>query len=156
MKDFFRPELRNRIDCVCKFNKLDSLAVKKVVIKFVDELKASLMNRNIRLTLAEPVVDLLAVKGYDNKMGARPLGRKIDELIRVPLSKRILFDRLENCTIHAVLKDDVVEFVTDLPQLTQELAPEETPAPSQQPGVDPEGFIVLEKVDPVDHIDPSI
>ena len=156
MKDFFRPELRNRIDCVCKFNKLDSLAVKKVVIKFVDELKASLMNRNIRLTLAEPVVDLLAVKGYDNKMGARPLGRKIDELIRVPLSKRILFDRLENCTIHAVLKDDVVEFVTDLPQLTQELAPEETPAPSQQPGVDPEGFIVLEQVDPVDYIDPSI
>ena len=156
MKDFFRPELRNRIDCVCKFNKLDTLAVKKVVIKFVDELKASLMNRNIRLTLAEPVVDLLAVKGYDNKMGARPLGRKIDELIRVPLSKRILFDRLENCTIHAVLKDDVVEFVTDLPQLTQELAPEETPAPSQQPGVDPEGFIVLEQVNPVNHIDPSI
>jgi ATP-dependent Clp protease ATP-binding subunit ClpA len=156
MKDFFRPELRNRIDCVCKFNKLDTLAVKKVVIKFVDELKASLMNRNIRLTLAEPVVDLLAVKGYDNKMGARPLGRKIDELIRVPLSKRILFDRLENCTIHAVLKDDVVEFVTDLPQLTQELAPEETAAPSQQPGVDPEGFIVLEQVDPVDYIDPSI
>jgi hypothetical protein len=55
-----------------------------------------------------------------------------------------------------VLKDDVVEFVTDLPQLTQELAPEETAAPSQQPGVDPEGFIVLEQVDPVDYIDPSI
>jgi ATP-dependent Clp protease ATP-binding subunit ClpA len=156
MKDFFRPELRNRIDSVCKFNKLDSLAVKKVVIKFVDELKASLMNRNIRLTLAEPVVDLLAVKGYDNKMGARPLGRKIDELIRVPLSKRILFDRLENCTIHAVLKDDVVEFVTDLPQLVQELAPEETATPPAQPGVDPEGFIVLEQVDQADYIDPSI
>jgi ATP-dependent Clp protease ATP-binding subunit ClpA len=43
-------------------------------------------------------------------MGARPLSRKIDELIRVPLSKRMLFDRLENCTITAVMKDDAVEF----------------------------------------------
>ena len=114
MKEFFKPELRNRIDCVCKFDKLDTLAIKKVVLKFVDELKTSLMNKNIQLTLAEPVIDMLADKGYDNKMGARPLGRKIDELIRVPLSKRILFDRLENCTIHAVMKDDAVEFITEV------------------------------------------
>jgi ATP-dependent Clp protease ATP-binding subunit ClpA len=114
MKEFFKPELRNRIDCVCKFNKLDTLAIKKVVLKFVDELKNSLMNKNIQLTLSEPVIDMLADKGYDSKMGARPLGRKIDELIRVPLSKRILFDRLENCTMHAVMKDDAVEFVTEL------------------------------------------
>jgi ATP-dependent Clp protease ATP-binding subunit ClpA len=114
MKEFFKPELRNRIDCICKFNKLDTLAIKKVVLKFVDELKDSLMNKNIQLTLSEPVIDMLADKGYDSKMGARPLGRKIDELIRVPLSKRILFDRLENCTIHAVMKDDAVEFVTEL------------------------------------------
>jgi ATP-dependent Clp protease ATP-binding subunit ClpA len=114
MKEFFKPELRNRIDCVCKFNKLDTLAIKKVVLKFVDELKTSLMNKNIQLTLSEPVINMLADKGYDSKMGARPLGRKIDELIRVPLSKRILFDRLENCTMHAVMKDDAVEFVTEL------------------------------------------
>jgi len=114
MKEFFKPELRNRIDCVCKFNKLDTLAIKKVVLKFVDELKVSLMNKHIQLTLSEPVIDMLADKGYDSKMGARPLGRKIDELIRVPLSKRILFDRLENCTMHAVMKDDAVEFVTEL------------------------------------------
>ena len=114
MKEFFKPELRNRIDCVCKFNKLDTLAIKKVVLKFVDELKVSLMNKHIQLTLSEPVIDMLADKGYDSKMGARPLGRKIDELIRVPLSKKILFDRLENCTMHAVMKDDAVEFVTEL------------------------------------------
>ena len=110
MKDFFRPELRNRIDKICKFNKLDTLAIKKIVVKFVDELKASMTHKNIRLVLTEPVIDHLADKGYDSKMGARPLSRKIDELIRVPLSKRILFDRLENCTITAVIKDDVVEF----------------------------------------------
>jgi ATP-dependent Clp protease ATP-binding subunit ClpA len=65
MKDFFRPELRNRIDQICRFTKLDTLAIKKVVIKFVDELKDSLLNRNIRLTLSESVIDLLAKKGYD-------------------------------------------------------------------------------------------
>jgi ATP-dependent Clp protease ATP-binding subunit ClpA len=110
MKDFFRPELRNRIDRICKFNKLDTLAIKKIVLKFVDELKASMTHKNIKLLLSEPVIDHLADKGYDSKMGARPLSRKIDELIRVPLSKRMLFDRLENCTITAVMRDDAVEF----------------------------------------------
>jgi ATP-dependent Clp protease ATP-binding subunit ClpA len=60
--------------------------------------------------LTEPVIDYLADKGYDSKMGARPLSRKIDELIRVPLSKKMLFDRLENCSITAELADDAVEF----------------------------------------------
>jgi len=134
MKEFFKPELRNRIDCVCRFNKLDTLAIKKVVLKFVDELKDSLLNKNIRLTLAESVVDMLADKGYDNKMGARPLGRKIDELIRVPLSKRILFDRLENCTIHAAIKDDAVEFVTEIP--------------ASKVVVTEDGYIVVDQVNP--------
>jgi ATP-dependent Clp protease ATP-binding subunit ClpA len=129
MKDFFKPELRNRIDQICKFDKLDALAIKKVVIKFVDELKDSLMNKNIRLTLSEAVIDLLAEKGYDNKMGARPLGRKIDELIRVPLSKRILFDRLENCAIHADFIADQIEFVIEQPVV---------------PVVDEQGYIVLD------------
>jgi len=134
MKEFFKPELRNRIDQVCKFIKLDTLAVKKVVVKFVDELTSTLANKHIKLTLAESVIDMLADKGYDNKMGARPLNRKIDELIRVPLSKRILFDRLENCTIHAVMKDDKIEFVSEDPNL--------------QPVVNEEGYIVLDKIDP--------
>jgi len=134
MKDFFKPELRNRIDCVCRFAKLDTLAVKKVVVKFLDDLKFSLQNRNIRLTLAESVVDHLADKGYDSKMGARPLGRKIDELIRVPLSKRILFDRLENCAMHAVMNADDIEFVIE------EAMP--------QPVVNHEGYIVFNDVDP--------
>jgi ATP-dependent Clp protease ATP-binding subunit ClpA len=110
MKEFFRPELRNRIDQVCKFTKLDQLAIKKIVIKFVDELQQSLRERGIRLTLSEPVVDLLVDKGYDPKLGARPLSRKIDELIRVPLSRRILFDDLHDSDVMAVLMDDQVEF----------------------------------------------
>ena len=130
MKEFFKPELRNRIDCVCKFNKLDTLAIKKVVIKFVDELKNSLLNRNIRLTLSENVINMLAEQGYDSKMGARPLGRKIDELMRVPLSKKILFDRLENCAIHADCQDTDIQFRVD------QIAP--------QPVVNADGYIVLD------------
>jgi len=110
LKEFFRPELRNRIDKICKFNKLDKLAIKKIVVKFVDELQQSLNTKNIKLTLSESVVDLLADKGYDPLMGARPLGRKIDELIRVPLSKKILFDRLNDCSINAYMENDTVMF----------------------------------------------
>ena len=118
MKEFFRPELRNRIDRICKFDKLDTLAIKKIVLKFVDELKASMTAKNIRLVLTEPVIDHLADKGYDSKMGARPLSRKIDELIRVPLSKRMLFDRLENCVITAVMAADAVEFDIELDKVS--------------------------------------
>jgi len=110
MKEFFRPEMRNRIDLICKFARLDHLAVKKIVVKFVDELKASLVAKNISLHLTEKVIDFLAEKGYDSKMGARPLNRKIDELIRVPLSKKILFDNLQDCSLMAHLINNQVEF----------------------------------------------
>lgn len=110
VKEFFRPELRNRIDKICKFSKLDTLAVKKIVLKFVAQLQTSLLSRNIRLTLNEDVIDMLAEKGYDHQMGARPLGRKIDELIRVPLSKQILFDQISDADVRACLIDGTVVF----------------------------------------------
>ena len=111
MKDFFKPELRNRIDQICRFKKLDTLAIKKIVVKFVDQLQTSLSTKNIRLNLSEPVIDMLVEKGYDSKMGARPLNRKIDELIRVPLSKKILFERLSDCVITADMVDDKIDFI---------------------------------------------
>jgi ATP-dependent Clp protease ATP-binding subunit ClpA len=113
VREFFKPELRNRIDCMCRFSKLDTLSVKKVVVKFVDQLKTSLQAKGIRLQLEESVIDMLANKGYDSKMGARPLSRKIDELIRVPLSKRILFDQLSNCTVTAHMNQDQVVFAVE-------------------------------------------
>jgi ATP-dependent Clp protease ATP-binding subunit ClpA len=113
VKEFFKPEMRNRIDQIVKFSKLDTLAVKKVVVKFLDELKTSLAAKNINFVASEEVIDQLAREGYDAKMGARPLGRKIDQLLRVPLSKQILFDRLDNCNIQAVLMDGHIEFVVE-------------------------------------------
>ena len=110
MRDFFKPELRNRIDQICKFKKLDSLAIKKIVVKFLGELQASLAARNIRLNCTEPVIEYLAEHGYDSKMGARPLSRKIDELIRVPLSKKILFEQVRDANVTATLVDDKIVF----------------------------------------------
>ena len=136
MKDFFKPELRNRIDLVCKFNKLDSLSIKKVVVKFVDELKQSLTTKNIRLNLTEPAIDYLAEQGYDSKMGARPLSRKIDELIRVPLSKRILFDNLRDTTITVNLIDGKLSF-------DNSFDPNEG-----RPTVDNNGYIVIDRFKP--------
>jgi ATP-dependent Clp protease ATP-binding subunit ClpA len=135
LKDFFRPELRNRIDAIVKFKKLDLLAIKKIVVKFIDELKGSLTSKNIKLNIAESVIEYLANQGYDPKMGARPLSRKIDELIRVPLSKKILFDQLRNCTINVGMVDDQIEFITETHLL---------------PGINSEGIIC---VDPVSNQD---
>ena len=97
VKDFFKPELRNRLDLVVKFQTLEPIAIKKIVAKFVNELRSSLKSKNINIIITEELVDHLVEVGYDPKMGARPLGRKIDELIKVPLSKKILFEKLENC-----------------------------------------------------------
>jgi len=111
LKEFFKPEFRNRLDLVCKFGKLDMLSIKKIVVKFAEDLKKSLQEKhNIVLNLSEPVVEYLAEKGYDSKMGARPLARKIDELIRVPLSKKILFERINNAHITAVIENDQIGF----------------------------------------------
>lgn len=112
VKDFFKPEFRNRLDMICKFKKLDTLSIKKIVIKFTEDIKKALLDKhNITLNLSEPVVDYLADKGYDSKMGARPLARKIDELVRVPISKKILFERIKDSNIMAVLENDQIEFV---------------------------------------------
>jgi len=118
LKEFFKPEFRNRLDLVCKFNKLDMLSIKKIVIKFTEELKKSLLDKhNITLKFTEPVITFLAETGYDKKMGARPLARKIDELIRVPLSKKILFNSIRNANVTAVLENSEIVFNT-----TQKLA----------------------------------
>lgn len=111
LKNFFKPEFRNRLDMVCKFSKLDMLSIKKIVIKFTEDVKKSLLEKhNITLNLSEPVIEYLADKGYDSKMGARPLSRKIDEMIRVPLSKKILFERIKDVNIMAVVENNEIIF----------------------------------------------
>jgi len=139
VKEFFKPEMRNRLDMICKFTKLDALAVKKIVNKFLDELKESLSVKNIKITIAEQLVNHLAEVGYDDKMGARPINRKIDELIRVPLSKQILFDGLENCDLH-------LDWVDNELKVLNVLAQHQIEAP--KPKVRNDGLIVLDQFKP--------
>ena len=107
VKDFFKPEFRNRLDGVVKFAKLDDLSMRKIVGKFIGELNDLLLEKQLRVRLTESTVDELVFKGFDPKMGARPLQRKINDLIKVPLSKKILFDKIPPNSII------VVNFIND-------------------------------------------
>lgn len=99
VKDFFKPEFRNRLDGVCRFNKLDTFSMKKIVAKFIKEMNDLLVEKQIRVRLTEKAVDRLVEKGFDPKMGARPLSKMIDLSIKVPLSKKILFENLAGGSI---------------------------------------------------------
>ena len=111
VKRYFKPEFRNRLDAVVKFNRLDQLSLRKIVAKMIAELNELLADRNMRVRVSERAVDKIIKEGYDSKMGARPMARKITELIRVPLSKKILFENLEpGSTVKVDCEDDVIQF----------------------------------------------
>jgi ATP-dependent Clp protease ATP-binding subunit ClpA len=80
--------------------------MRKIVNKFINELNELLLDKQLRVRLTENAVDELVVNGFDSKMGARPLQRKINESIKVPLSKKILF---ENIMSGATVVVDYVE-----------------------------------------------
>jgi ATP-dependent Clp protease ATP-binding subunit ClpA len=111
VKDFFKPEFRNRLDGVVKFRKLDQLSMRKIVNKFINELNELLLDKQLRVRLTEQAVDELVANGFDPKMGARPLQRKINESIKVPLSKKILFENIiAGATIVVDYADDKFTF----------------------------------------------
>jgi len=90
----FTPEFRNRLDAVISFQPLPKSTILQVVEKFVLQLEAQLMDRNVTIELTRPAAEWLAEEGYDEKMGARPLGRVIQEHIKKPLAEELLFGKL--------------------------------------------------------------
>ncbi|MFY0596654.1 MAG: ATP-dependent Clp protease ATP-binding subunit ClpA [Cognatishimia sp.] len=90
----FTPEFRNRLDAVISFAPLGKEVILQVVEKFVLQLEAQLMDRNVHIELTRKAAEWLADKGYDDKMGARPLGRVIQEHIKKPLAEELLFGKL--------------------------------------------------------------
>jgi ATP-dependent Clp protease ATP-binding subunit ClpA len=90
----FTPEFRNRLDAVISFGALPKEVILQVVEKFVLQLEAQLMDRNVTIELTKAAAEWLADKGYDDKMGARPLGRVIQENIKKPLAEELLFGKL--------------------------------------------------------------
>lgn len=94
IKNFFSPEFRNRLDAIVHFNKLGSDFIIRIVEKFLMELETKLAAKNVALEVTEAAKKWLAETGYDPKMGARPIGRLIDERLKRPLSGEILFGEL--------------------------------------------------------------
>ena len=91
----FSPEFRNRLDKTIFFGQLPMAVISKVADKMLRELEIQLADRNVRLTYSDAARDWVARKGYDEKFGARPMGRLIDEKIKSELVDELLFGKLE-------------------------------------------------------------
>jgi ATP-dependent Clp protease ATP-binding subunit ClpA len=103
----FAPEFRNRLDAIVPFGNLPPEVVYQVVQKFVLQLEAQLADRGVTFDLSEDAVKWLAEKGYDSRMGARPLGRVIQEHIKQPLAEEVLFGKLKKGgTVKVTVKKD--------------------------------------------------
>lgn len=106
----FTPEFRNRLDAVISFAPLGKEVILQVVEKFVLQLEAQLMDRNVSIELTRKAAEWLADKGYDDRMGARPLGRVIQEHIKKPLAEELLFGKLTKGGVVKVgIKDGKLE-----------------------------------------------
>lgn len=115
----FTPEFRNRLDAIVPFRNLQPETVERVVDKFVIQLEAQLSDKNVSIELSPEARKYLAQKGYDVTMGARPLGRVIQEKLKRPLAEEILFGKLQKGGLVRVdMKDDALsfEFEEDLPR----------------------------------------
>ena len=96
LKKFFSPEFRNRLDAVVTFGKLTKTTMIKIVGKFMLEVKDQVKDKGVKIKITNEAIDWLIEKGFDPKMGARPLQRVIDKEIKRPLAKELLFGNLRN------------------------------------------------------------
>jgi ATP-dependent Clp protease ATP-binding subunit ClpA len=102
----FTPEFRNRLDAVVSFASLPREIIHRVVEKFIFQLEGLLSDRGVTIELSEEAADWLAERGYDERFGARPLARVIQEHIKKPLADEVLFGRLEKGgTVRVVVND---------------------------------------------------
>jgi ATP-dependent Clp protease ATP-binding subunit ClpA len=123
----FTPEFRNRLDAVISFAPLGREIILQVVEKFVLQLEAQLMDRNVTIELTKEAAELLGEKGYDDKMGARPLARVIQEDIKKPLAEELLFGKLAKGGVVKVgVKDGKLDLQIDPPE-TRRLATKKPP-----------------------------
>ena len=107
LKKFFPPEFRNRLDAVIKFDKLNKKTMISIVKKFLQELNTMTMEKDVEVNATDSAIEFLMTKGFDAKLGARPLQRVIDDEIKKPLSRMILFGELtEGGMVEVGLVDD--------------------------------------------------
>jgi len=116
----FTPEFRNRLDAVISFQPLPREVILQVVEKFVLQLEAQLMDRSVSIELTKPAAEWLGEKGYDDKMGARPLGRVIQEHIKKPLAEELLFGKLaKGGLVRVGVKDGKLDLQIEEPKKPQ-------------------------------------
>ena len=115
LKKFFAPEFRNRLDGIVTFNTLNKDVMVKIVSKFMLEVRDQIKEKGVKLKISSDAVDYLVQKGFDKKMGARPLHRLIDKEIKRPLAKMVLFGDLKTGGIVTVaLENNVLVLKTKL------------------------------------------
>ncbi|WGL17070.1 ATP-dependent Clp protease ATP-binding subunit ClpA [Microbulbifer bruguierae] len=119
IKKMFTPEFRNRLDSIIQFGALDLNVVKTVVDKFVVELQAQLDESKVTLVVDNEAREWLAVNGYDEKMGARPMARLIREKLRKPLAEAVLFGDLseDGGKVEVTVENDQLKITTAVPAL---------------------------------------
>src|SRR5690349_15643385 len=96
LKKLFSPEFRNRLDAIIQFEPLDEQSIARVVDKLIVELEAQLDKNDVTIELEPAARDWVAARGYDKKMGARPMARVIQEHIKRPLAEELLFGKLSD------------------------------------------------------------
>lgn len=108
IKKMFTPEFRNRLDSIIQFGALSKTVIKTVVDKFLVELQAQLDDKNVSLDVDDEARDWLSEHGYDEKMGARPMSRLIQDKVKKPLAEQVLFGDLATAggTVIVYVKDD--------------------------------------------------
>ena len=122
LKKFFTPEFRNRLDGIMTFNKLGKETMTKIVSKFIDELRAQVKEKGIKVKLDKESTNWLIAKGFDPKMGARPLQRVIDKEIKRPMAKFMLFGELKNGGIlNITVQDDKLLLIATPKEIKQQL-----------------------------------
>jgi ATP-dependent Clp protease ATP-binding subunit ClpA len=119
IKKMFNPEFRNRLDAIIHFNPLDKKTISNVVGKFLIELETQLDDKKVTIEITEDAREWLADNGYDKVMGARPMSRLIQKIIKRPLAEELLFGKLmrgghvvaslENNSIKVEIKEEELE-----------------------------------------------
>ena len=127
IEKLFNPEFRNRLDSIISFNNLPMKTILQVVEKFILQLEAQLMDKNVTIELSPAAAEWLANKGYDSKMGARPLGRVIQEYIKRPLAEDLLFGKLsKGGVVKVLIKDNKIDLqiqALEKPRITAKKTP---------------------------------
>jgi ATP-dependent Clp protease ATP-binding subunit ClpA len=113
IKRMFTPEFRNRLDATISFRALDEEIILRVVDKFLMQLEEQLHEKKVEATFSEPLRKFLAKKGFDPLMGARPMSRLIQDMIRKALADELLFGRLVNGGRVSVEMDDSEQIKLD-------------------------------------------